>query len=546
MVQELQQNLQQLNLTAKEQLEQKEQLQLSRWDIEQLEKKVAYQAFLSTTPVSERVNIEVMEKICMAEIDDFDYLGERVDTPDGSFIYIDRGAKVLAVAHRDSVSTDRHFRYEPTCDITIGKEVDRVSEVVFTPTLDDRLGCTILLDILDRVLPANSYDILLTEGEETGRSTAKYFKPPAGKEYNWMFQFDRGGIDAVHYQYTDPDWLSALKEDLGGVKIEAGMFSDICYLEDLAICGVNVGTAYYQYHSKNAWCDLKEVVTMVELFSKFFLKHKDTKFVHNEKEYGKHGKKYVYQHQQEDYISGSYGHHFPTYGSQVYGSYNSSNRLPPYSWQRRQDELTIQDRLAITDDEVTKLQKYKMPKGHLIPCECFACDNYWKERIAVRGKLTKEKNLQDLAKQNGNGNKKPNHYNDLCVCNSCRSQRGELCPHEFDRAACSICSPRQLVIEKGGETPLDKELPFRSTRNVKLSATKDGIRVRQNERRSKQTRSKQVEETVRSTVPLSSKLVCYWCIAEVNKLVATSQGDLICCECYNFSLDFDHFEGWLV
>lgn len=74
-----------------------------------------------------------------------------------------------------------------------------------------------------------------------------------------------------------------------GVEIEMGAFSDISYLEHLGICGVNIGCAYYNYHSARAYCRIKETEEMVERFALFYDKHKDTKFVHDSKKYDRHG-----------------------------------------------------------------------------------------------------------------------------------------------------------------------------------------------------------------------------------------------------------------
>lgn len=218
-------------------------------------------------------DINVMAWICQASVNDFDQFGVRTETPDGSYVFIDRGAKLLAVAHRDTVCGALHFRYA------------KDSQTVYCPTLDDRLGCTILMSVVHKFVPFDSFDILLTEGEEKGRSTAKHFVPP--REYNWMFEFDRGGTDIVHYQYTDPEWLTAL-EDFG-VDIEVGTFSDISYLEHLGICGVNIGCAYYNYHSPRAYCRIKETEEMIQRFALFYANHKDTKFVHDSVKYDRQG-----------------------------------------------------------------------------------------------------------------------------------------------------------------------------------------------------------------------------------------------------------------
>lgn len=215
-------------------------------------------------------DLKIMKSICTQPFSEFEQFGQVLDTPDGKAIYIDRGAEILAVAHLDTVCPPTHFNYQKN------------PRKVFTPTLDDRLGATIILDVLPQY--RLNYDILLTEGEEQGRSTARYFLPPDGKNYNWMFSFDRGGVDAVYYQYITPEWMTALK-DLN-VKLDRGLFSDICFLDHLGICGVNVGCAYYAYHSPKAYCLLDETELMVEKFVRFFEQHQHEKFEYNEFEYG--------------------------------------------------------------------------------------------------------------------------------------------------------------------------------------------------------------------------------------------------------------------
>jgi hypothetical protein len=122
------------------------------------------------------------------------------------------------------------------------------------------------------------FDILLTDGEEKGQSTAKYFKPPEGKEYNWMFQFDRMGSGAVLYKYSGPDIRTALA--IVGLDVFTGSYSDICELGHLECKGVNFGTAYHDYHSMEAYVDRNELLIQIGKFVEFYKMYKDTKFSH--------------------------------------------------------------------------------------------------------------------------------------------------------------------------------------------------------------------------------------------------------------------------
>lgn len=236
-------------------------------------------------------NLECIKRICLSPIRAFgnkDFQKRwfplhninggftQVETKDGVYYYLDRGASVLAVAHLDSVAKPSHFNY------------DSKARKLYCPTLDDRLGAGVILNTLEEYIPGE-YDILLTEGEEMGQSTAQHFTPSdeARARYNWMFSFDRGGCDAVHYQYQSPRWKEALEEGLG-VNVSHGMFSDLSFMGHVGVSGVNVGTAYYNYHSTKAFSLLNELEEMVLRFLLFHASYKDERFIHtaeDEEEY---------------------------------------------------------------------------------------------------------------------------------------------------------------------------------------------------------------------------------------------------------------------
>lgn len=191
------------------------------------------------------------------------------------YIYKDNGAKILAVAHLDTViSTFANWTFEKA---VLGAN-RRKETCLFNPQLDDRLGVYIILDLLPQFLGESAYDILLTNDEEVSASTAEDFIPPEGKEYNWIFQFDRRGTGAVLYDYEDTEWRATVDEYL---HVEQGSFSDICKLYDLRVKGLNVGTGYHDEHQD--WCYMveEEVIEQVEAFIRFFKRHAATKFPHD-------------------------------------------------------------------------------------------------------------------------------------------------------------------------------------------------------------------------------------------------------------------------
>ncbi len=189
----------------------------------------------------------------------FRALGETIDTPHGPLIFQDNGAKVLAVAHLDSVDTSR----------------PRLSKgIVRCPQLDDRLGAWIVLDVLPRL--GVNCDILLTDSEEKGQSTAQYFTET--DRYNWVCEFDREGSDVVLYDYeTEP--LSDLLESYG-FPIGWGSFSDICSLR-LDVSAINFGVGYHRQHTPHCFADLRETESMLRRFARFYSDQKGKRLEHN-------------------------------------------------------------------------------------------------------------------------------------------------------------------------------------------------------------------------------------------------------------------------
>lgn len=195
-----------------------------------------------------------------------------VSPEDDWYLFQDNGANILAVAHLDNVNPATsvkgfgHVNYRGTNN----------EKRVYCPQFDDRLGAYILLDLLPGIFGGTPYDILLTTNEEIGMSTARNFLPPAGKDYNWMVEFDRRGEDVVFYDYENPDWRAAFLD--AGFRVGSGSFSDVAALKFLRICGVNIGVGYHDEHSKYAYMIENELIPQLEKFYRFFMLYKDTKF----------------------------------------------------------------------------------------------------------------------------------------------------------------------------------------------------------------------------------------------------------------------------
>lgn len=203
------------------------------------------------------IDYRAMKKICLAPIDSFNRYAQPFDTKDGKMFYKDNGSDVLAVAHLDSVSTCDHFT-----TLTV-----KGTPWVINAQLDDRLGAYTILELLPSM--NITMDWLLTEGEEVGKSTAAYFKPP--KKYNWMVEFDRHGSDVVHYQFGTEHLIKRLRR-AGFTGIQHGMRSDIAYLDNLGCCGFNVGVGYMDEHSDWAKANMLVYENQMEKFIDFYAK----------------------------------------------------------------------------------------------------------------------------------------------------------------------------------------------------------------------------------------------------------------------------------
>lgn len=204
------------------------------------------------------LNMEIMQEICALPEKKF----SKYAKPIGKYWFKDNGSNILAVGHLDTVQPFTHF------DVVHfpGKPT------LFTPVCDDRIGVYVILSLL----PAMGIvtDILLTTDEESHNSSAKDFKTE--KKYNWIVEFDREETDAVHYQYTDPDWLKAWRD--AGFTVTRGMSSDIAYMENLGVCAMNVGTGYRRGHEVEAYCLLNDLVKNVRKFYGFWTANKDVVF----------------------------------------------------------------------------------------------------------------------------------------------------------------------------------------------------------------------------------------------------------------------------
>lgn len=189
-------------------------------------------------------------------------IGKLTQTKFGDYTFVDNKKDVLFVAHCDTVREDRHFQ-------EVNLSGDRL---IYNSQLDDRLGVYTVLDLLPKL---GIYgDILLTENEECGASTAQYFE--TDKQYNWIVEFDRRGTDVVDYEYQFHNLLDKYWQ------VGLGTYSDISDLEHLGCKAFNIGVGYYGEHTQRCYMDISEYIEQIAIFTKFY-KDNYGKHYHHEK-----------------------------------------------------------------------------------------------------------------------------------------------------------------------------------------------------------------------------------------------------------------------
>jgi len=219
--------------------------------------------------IRQAFDADALEAICCADeaSNFFTKYGERRDDEGTYYYYKDNGSDILAVAHLDSVQSNRF------CDVV---ETKRGQKIAFSPTLDDRLGAYVICELLPKL--GIKTDILLTVGEESANSSADLFETE--KDYKWIFSFDREGTDVVMYDYKTKEMEGLLKQC--GFEVSFGSFSDICSLEHLGCKGFNFGVGYRNYHSKRAFVFLDDTFDMVARFMRFHDLNKNVHLKHTQ------------------------------------------------------------------------------------------------------------------------------------------------------------------------------------------------------------------------------------------------------------------------
>jgi hypothetical protein len=141
------------------------------------------------------------------------------------YVHVNNGAPVLLVAHMDTVISPR---------------LDKVNTGA---GFDDRLGVFAATKLCS--LFPQYFDLLLTDYEENGSSTAGNFVPK--HPYNLVVGLDREGTGFVDYGLASDSLQQTLNRY--GLEEHLGSFSDICFLFNMNCNMFNIGLGIYSSHS---------------------------------------------------------------------------------------------------------------------------------------------------------------------------------------------------------------------------------------------------------------------------------------------------------
>ena len=187
--------------------------------------------------------------------------GQVIGMGERKHVYVDNGSPILLVAHVDTVKAPR---------LNKGSMTGR--------GFDDRLGVC-LAHKLVKEYPA-IFDLLLTDFEESGGSTAEYFNP--SHKYNLVVELDREGADYVDYGLASDE----LHDLLAGYEFERGLgsYTDICSMPQVTCCKINVGIGTYDSHGKKSGYDKAIADLQIARLLGFVHDHHDTRFTGNSDE----------------------------------------------------------------------------------------------------------------------------------------------------------------------------------------------------------------------------------------------------------------------
>jgi len=165
--------------------------------------------------------------------------------------------KLLFIAHRDTVR-------KPTGVITF-------NNYLISAVIDNRLGMNLGINISKQF---NFIDILITDGEEMGMSSARFIPKKVLEKYNWCFSIDRMGKYPVTYQHNNKQAFESLINIFGS--IAQGTFSDISEIKDI-FC-VNFPAGHKSDHQELNYAKMDDIEECFEKIVRFIIENQDIKY----------------------------------------------------------------------------------------------------------------------------------------------------------------------------------------------------------------------------------------------------------------------------
>jgi hypothetical protein len=163
--------------------------------------------------------------------------------------------KVLLVSHLDTVTR-----------LSEENELLHYKGTLLARGLDNRLGMYTCMDLINKD-DSGMYDLLLTDHEECGASTAQYFNCP-DYHYDLIVEFDRMGVDQfVQYGHGCKELVKDIEAQTTCVK-KSGSYSDIRDI-DTDTASVNWGVAFRNYHADNSHVIWDEYLNNIEQYQIF-------------------------------------------------------------------------------------------------------------------------------------------------------------------------------------------------------------------------------------------------------------------------------------
>lgn len=279
------------------------------------------------------------------------------------YLFRDNGCNILGVAHLDTVLQDKIFSVE--------------GNRIYSPQLDDRLGVWSLLYALPTKM-GYVYDILLTDDEEMGASTASLFT--TAKKYNWIFEIDRADSDSVLYDYETKEYRKLLEDN--GFEVGWGTFTDICELEHLGCLGINFACGYHGQHTTQCYVDTDIYTSQLDKVITFIQNHKEIHYPHDIKAANERRKYYNSIYNYHGYYSGVYAAPGWDDEGNYKGNYYNTNNT---KW----DKYTQNDGYSIVNCPVCDNEAF------LADIYCEHCGGYLKGTAC---KICDDKNCVGLVK----------------------------------------------------------------------------------------------------------------------------------------------------